>query len=83
MFRSVAGSHGRGVTGIPLSGRLDDGVSGLIDIQTEGGQTIVQSPTDALVPDMPEAALKRMTPTHVASIREIPGAIESCLEDRR
>nr|WP_256467002.1 chemotaxis protein CheB [Bradyrhizobium sp. 199] len=83
MFRSVAGSHGRGVIGILLSGRLDDGVSGLIAIQSQGGQTIVQNPTDALVPDMPEAALKRMTPTRVASIREIPGAIESCVEARR
>jgi two-component system chemotaxis response regulator CheB len=83
MFRSVAASHGPDAIGILLSGGLDDGVSGLIEIQIRGGQTIVQSPTDALVPDMPEAALKRMTPTHVASIGEIPRAIESCVEARR
>ena len=83
MFRSVAVSHGRGVIGILLTGRLDDGVSGLVEIQRRDGQTIVQSPADALAADMPEAALKRMTPTHVVSLEGISGAIDSCVKARR
>jgi|SRR5215204_483455 two-component system, chemotaxis family, protein-glutamate methylesterase/glutaminase len=83
MFRSAAENHGKNTIGILLTGRLADGVSGLVDIKGAGGQTIVQSPQDAMAPDLPENALKLMTPDFICPLRTIPTAIERCLEARR
>lgn len=47
-----------------LSGLLDDGAAGLLDIVRHGGAAVVQDPTDALHDGMPTAAL-----------RQVPGAL--------
>jgi two-component system chemotaxis response regulator CheB len=83
MFRSAAESYGENTIGILLTGRLADGVGGLLNIKAAGGQTIVQSPEDAMAPDLPENALKLITPDFVSPLRTIPAAIERCLEARR
>ncbi len=58
LFRSAADAYGNSVVGVLLSGYLDDGVAGLIEIKQRGGISVVQSPEDAAVPDMPRAALE-------------------------
>jgi two-component system chemotaxis response regulator CheB len=80
MFRSAARHHGRNVIGVLLTGYLYDGVNGLYDIQRSGGTTIVQDPTDAEVPQIPLNALRRLKPTHVLPLADIPKAIAQEIE---
>lgn len=58
LFRSAAVELTTRVIGVLLSGYQDDGVAGLAAIRQCGGLTIVQSPGDALVSELPEAALR-------------------------
>lgn len=57
LFRSVALSMGRRAVSVLLSGVLDDGALGSVAICSRGGTTIAQSPSDALFPAMPLAAI--------------------------
>jgi two-component system chemotaxis response regulator CheB len=65
LFRSAAVAKGPAVTGVQLSGTLDDGVAGLVAIASRGGRVFVQNPKDALYPAMPEQALRRVQADHV------------------
>lgn len=58
LFRTAARAYGRRVVGVVLSGDSDDGASGLVAIRQASGLSIVQDPQDALVPDMPRAAIE-------------------------
>ncbi|MBV9826550.1 MAG: chemotaxis protein CheB [Alphaproteobacteria bacterium] len=58
LFRSVAVSYGSRAIAVVLTGLLDDGAAGLADIKRCGGVTVVQSPADAVAPDMPLGALR-------------------------
>ncbi|RSM37633.1 chemotaxis protein CheB [Amycolatopsis balhimycina DSM 5908] len=71
LFRSAAVARGASVTGVLLSGVLDDGVAGLQAIAGQGGRVVVQDPRDALYPAMPEKALRALTPDHVVAASEI------------
>lgn len=53
LFRSAAAAYGGVVAGVTLSGTLADGVAGLWEIKKVGGVTIVRSPEEARLPDMP------------------------------
>ncbi len=65
LFRSAAIAAGPAVTGVLLSGVLDDGVAGLHAIAGRGGRVIVQDPEDALHRSMPDHALRSLTADHV------------------
>ena len=60
LFRSAATSYTACVTGIVLTGLLDDGTSGMNAIKRCGGTCIVQAPEDAAFPDMPNSVLKNI-----------------------
>ncbi|WP_410657571.1 chemotaxis protein CheB [Amycolatopsis sp. lyj-112] len=64
-FRSAAVTAGPRVVGVVLSGVLDDGAIGLRTIVDRGGLAMVQDPSDALYPGMPENALARVTTEYV------------------
>ena len=86
LFRSAAVAHGAAVTGVLLSGVLDDGVAGLRAIAAQGGAVVVQEPSDALYSAMPQHALAALTPDHVVpatGIGEVLGKLtETTVENQ-
>jgi two-component system chemotaxis response regulator CheB len=81
LFRSAAVAHGNNVIGVLLSGYLDDGTAGLAAIKACGGTCVVQDPTDAAYPDMPQNALNRVAVDHCLPLAEM-GALLSTLVSR-
>jgi two-component system chemotaxis response regulator CheB len=71
LFRSAALARGSAVTGVQLSGALDDGVAGLLAIAARGGQIMVQDPAEALHPSMPEQAVRHVRPDHVLAAADM------------
>jgi len=71
LFRSAAASHGSRVIAVVLSGALDDGTHGLATVKRLGGTVIVQSPEDALVPQLPASAAQAVAADHVVPAAEM------------
>jgi len=71
LFRTAARSYGPWVVGIILSGGLDDGTLGLMDVKAYSGITIVQNPDEAMFPSMPNSAIENVQVDRVASLDEI------------
>jgi two-component system chemotaxis response regulator CheB len=71
LFRSAARSHGSRVAGVVLSGVLDDGTAGLLEIKHHGGLAIVQDPGEALFSGMPLSALQGDDVDHVLPAAQI------------
>jgi two-component system, chemotaxis family, protein-glutamate methylesterase/glutaminase len=72
LFRTAAMRYGSRVTGVILSGSLDDGIAGLGAIKRLGGSVIVQDPEDALYPTMPRSAVEAGLVDHVVPVAAIP-----------
>jgi two-component system chemotaxis response regulator CheB len=71
LFRSAAQTYGPRVSGIIVSGGLDDGTSGLWAVKQLGGTAIVQDPDEALVASMPQSAMRNVRVDHVLPVAEI------------
>jgi two-component system chemotaxis response regulator CheB len=71
LFRSAARAYGHRTIGVQLSGVLDDGAAGMVAIAAAGGTVVVQDPTDALYPAMPEAVLRFLQPDHLVPAHEL------------
>ena len=71
LFRSAAFIYGPRVTGIVLSGLLDDGTSGMWNIKRCGGATIVQDPNEAMYPSMPQNVMQYVDVDHVVPVSEM------------
>ena len=76
LFRTAAFNYGPRVIGVILTGALDDGTAGLLEIEHCGGATVVQDPEDAFCPDMPRSALEYVNPDYVAKLDEIAPLLE-------
>jgi two-component system chemotaxis response regulator CheB len=71
LFRSAALSYGPRVIGVVLTGRLDDGTVGLWEIKRRGGIAVVQDPSDAVSPDMPQSALRNVQVDYAVKLSEM------------
>ena len=71
LFESVAESAGKNAVGVVLSGMLNDGTAGMRAIKNAGGRCIIQTPSDADCPSMPEHALAEVDPVFVGTAAEI------------
>ena len=70
-FRSAALAYGNRVTGVVLTGELDDGTAGLWEIKRRGGIAVVQNPEEATFSSMPLSALREVEADYTVSIREM------------
>ena len=80
LFRSAARAYGSRVIAIVLSGALDDGTAGLRFVKSHGGVTIVQAPSDALYPAMPQSAIAHDVADHSVPIAEMPALLCELLD---
>jgi two-component system chemotaxis response regulator CheB len=71
LFRSAAEAYGPLVTGVILSGYLDDGTAGLNRVKIHGGIAIVQDPKEATAPAMPQSALRNVKVDHCVPLAKI------------
>lgn len=71
MFRSAAAAYGNRVTGVLLTGLLDDGAAGLWEIQQHGGATVVQDPEEAAFRSMPESAIHGLNVQYIVRLTEM------------
>ena len=83
LFRSAAASHGEKVTGIILTGLLNDGVIGMIAIKESGGYCIVQDSNEAEYPDMPLAVLESIEVDDSVSLKKMGASILKSLDKAR
>ncbi|CAG5074797.1 Protein-glutamate methylesterase/protein-glutamine glutaminase [Dyadobacter sp. CECT 9623] len=71
LMRSAAYWYGGRVIAAVLTGYLNDGSSGLWSVEQFGGLTLVQSPQDALYPDMANNALEYVDADYTVLLKDI------------
>jgi two-component system, chemotaxis family, protein-glutamate methylesterase/glutaminase len=76
LFRSAARVFGPRVAGVILSGTLDDGTVGLIEVKARGGLALVQEPEEAAYPGMIMSALRSVAVDHVAPALELASILD-------
>jgi two-component system, chemotaxis family, protein-glutamate methylesterase/glutaminase len=82
LFRSAARVHRAKVIGVVLSGGRDDGSAGLFAIKARGGVAIVQDPGEAIMPNMPQNALKMVDIDYCLPLKQIAKVIVDLVNGR-
>jgi len=80
LFRSLAVHYTSRVTGIILTGLLDDGMIGMNVIQKTGGTTVVQDPIEAEFPDMPSAVINNMQVDYIVPLAEMKNVFDEIVK---
>jgi two-component system chemotaxis response regulator CheB len=71
LFESAADAYRAGVVGIILTGANMDGARGVRRIKQQGGFVIVQDPSTAEAPDMPQAAIDAVRVDRILPLERI------------
>jgi len=66
-----------------LTGTLDDGVAGLAEIKRRGGLTVVQDPTTAHAPGMPNHAIQRVDVDFIVPLEEVASLLAEVAVSKR
>ena len=82
LFESAAASFGDRHVAVVLSGMLSDGATRLRTVKRLGGAVVVQSPDDAIRPDMPAAAIATGVADLVLPVADMPEALWHLLSTR-
>ena len=92
LFRTAAHVYGPRVVGLVLTGALDCGASGLATVKQRGGIAVVQDPSEAFCPEMPQALEELILrllaktpeerPASATAVHEALGAISSAARGR-
>ena len=77
LFRSAAVAYKNHCVGILLTGRLNDGASGLSAIQQCGGLTIIENPDTAEYSSMPSYAKETMDIDYIVNLEDMANVIVS------
>ena len=77
LFHSAALAFGPRSIGVILSGMLDDGTVGVVELKRAGGVAIVQDPSETPWPSMPESALAHVDADYTVSARQIGELLET------
>lgn len=83
LFESAARLFGRQVIGVVLTGGDGDGSKGLQQIKKYGGTLVVQSPSTALVPEMPLNALLRDSPDQIVPLDRLGAVLTKLVESEQ
>jgi two-component system chemotaxis response regulator CheB len=75
LFESAADVFGDRTIAVVLTCASDDGADGAAAIRRRGGRVLVQDPSTALAPTLPQAALERAGADRVVSIDEMASAL--------
>lgn len=75
LFRTAGRAYKRRVVGVVLSGTLDDGTAGLIDLKRQGGVAVVQDLTDAFFSGMPKSAIEHADVDFILPLSSIAPAL--------
>ena len=76
LFRTAARVFGPQVIGVIVSGMLDDGTFGLMQVKRFGGIAVCQDPAEAVAPDMPASAIRNARPDYVLKASEIAPVLD-------
>ena len=71
MFISAGDAYGKEAIGVVLTGANEDGSRGLAHIVKRGGKALIQSPSSAEIPIMPEAAVKAVPAAEVLPLPQL------------
>jgi two-component system chemotaxis response regulator CheB len=82
LFRSAAIYYGPRVTGVILTGTMDDGAAGLLAVKRRGGAAIVQDPADADYGGMPVSAIDSTPVDYILPLSEIPATVVKLAGER-
>ena len=75
LFRTAARVYGPQVIGVIVSGLLDDGTFGLMQVKRFGGIAVCQDPADADAADMPASAVRNARPDFVLKASEMAAVL--------
>lgn len=81
LFRSAAIAYGPAVVAAVLTGQLDDGTAGLLAVKDRGGTTIVQDPSEATAPSMPQSAMHHVKIDHCCKLEEMASLFVDLAQD--